>query len=125
MKNTLKYYGETVAVQNKTVLLAAVGAGDLAVERARAVVGTLRTRAEALPGEAQVQIDLAAKEARTRAEEAADRARVAVRTARTSAQHVATAGRAAGEQQDAGDRQQAHSPVTRRRPRSSPRSPRA
>src|SRR3712207_9216472 len=84
MKSTLKEYGETVAVQNKQVLLAAVGAGDLAVERTRAVVGTLRARAEALPGEAQVQIDLAAKEARTRAEEA-------VRTARTSAQQVATA----------------------------------
>ncbi|SNR96006.1 heparin binding hemagglutinin HbhA [Geodermatophilus pulveris] len=90
-KDALKGYGSTVAVQNKTVLLAAVGAGDLAVERALAVAGTLRSRAEALPGEAQVQLDLAAKEARTRAEEAADRARDAVRTARTSAQQVATA----------------------------------
>ena len=45
MKNTLKHYGETVAIQNRTVLLAAVGAGDLAVERARAVVGTRRIRA--------------------------------------------------------------------------------
>ncbi|MBB3085036.1 hypothetical protein [Geodermatophilus sabuli] len=88
---TLKKVGETVVVQNKTVLLAAVGAGDLAVERARAVVGTLRSRAEALPGEAQVQADLAAKEARTRAEEAAGRARDAVQSARTSAQHVAAA----------------------------------
>src|SRR3712207_6833164 len=76
--------GETVAVQNKKVLLAAVDAGVLAVERTRAVVGPLRSRVEALPGEAQVQVDLAAKEARTRAEEA-------VRTARTSAQQVATA----------------------------------
>src|SRR3712207_6859670 len=84
MKHTLKEYGESVAVQNKQVLLAAVGAGDLAVARTRAAVGTRRSRAEALPGEAQVQVDLAAKEARTRAEEA-------VRTARTSAQHVAHA----------------------------------
>jgi heparin binding hemagglutinin HbhA len=81
---TLKKAGETVVVQNKTVLLAAVGAGDLAVERARAVIGTLRSRAEALPGEAQVQADLAAKEA-------AGRARDAVQSARTSAQHVAAA----------------------------------
>ena len=71
-----------VAERGRTPLLAAVGAGDLAVEQARTALATLRSRAEALPGEAQVQIDLAAKEARTRAEQAADRARqlaVAVR----------------------------------------------
>src|SRR4051795_4161139 len=88
---TVKQYGETAVKLYKTQLLATIGAGDLAVERARAVVGTLRSRAEALPGEAQVQVDLAAREARARAEEAAGRARGAVQNARTSAQNVASA----------------------------------
>ena len=66
---------EQVAERGRTPLLVAVGAGDLAVEQARTVLASLRSRAEALPGEAQVQVDLATKEARTRAELAADRAR--------------------------------------------------
>jgi heparin binding hemagglutinin HbhA len=88
---TLKHYGETAVKLYKTQLLATVGAGDLAVERTRTVVGQLRSRAVALPGEAQVQVDLAAKEARNRAEEAAGRARGAVQSARTSAEHLASA----------------------------------
>jgi heparin binding hemagglutinin HbhA len=63
---TVRQYGETVLNQYKTSLLATIGAGDLAVERTRTLVEQLRTRAEALPGEAQVQADLAAKELRTR-----------------------------------------------------------
>ena len=59
-------------------------AGDLAVERAKNVVATFRSKAEALPGEAQVQADLAVKEARTRATEAAG-------NARSTAQQLATA----------------------------------
>jgi heparin binding hemagglutinin HbhA len=64
---TVKQYGETAASAYKTLNLAVIGAGDLAVERARTVVAQFRTKAEALPGEAQVQADLAVKEARTRA----------------------------------------------------------
>ena len=90
---TVKHYGDTVVTTGRTVaeqvvehtrtpLLAVVGVGDLAVQRARTVADTLRARAEALPGETQVQADLAAKEARTRATEAAH-------TARTRAQQVA------------------------------------
>jgi heparin binding hemagglutinin HbhA len=67
---TVRQYGETVLAQYKTSLLATLGAGDLAVERTRELVGTLRGRAEALPGEAQVQADLAAKELRTRVTDA-------------------------------------------------------
>jgi heparin binding hemagglutinin HbhA len=76
---TVRQYGETVLNQYKTSLLATIGAGDLAVERTRTLVEQLRTRAEALPGEAQVQADLAAKELRTR-----------VSGAVTAAQHLAT-----------------------------------
>ncbi|MCW2634245.1 MAG: uncharacterized protein JWQ99_612, partial [Blastococcus sp.] len=68
---TVKQYGETVVAAAKTPVLAAIGAGDLAVERAKTVVAQFRSTAEALPGEAQVQADLAVKEARTRATEAA------------------------------------------------------
>ena len=79
---TLKSYGETLVDTGRTGLLAAIGAGDaavdVAVDRARSVLGTVRSRAEALPGEAQVQADLAAKEARARAEQA----RAAVSTVR-------------------------------------------
>ena len=67
---TVRQYGETVLAQYKTSLLATLGAGDLAVERTRELVGSLRGRAEALPGEAQVQADLAAKELRTRVADA-------------------------------------------------------
>src|SRR6478752_7472783 len=85
---TVKQYSElavaqtrTLAEQAKTPFLAVVGAGDLAVERARTVVTQFRSKATssvlALPGEAQVQADLAVKEARTRATEAAGNARVA------------------------------------------------
>ena len=92
---TVKQYGEfavaqgrSIAEQAKTPILAVVGAGDLAVERARTVVAQFRSKATssimALPGEAQVQADLAVKEARTRATEAAG-------TARTTAQQFATA----------------------------------
>ncbi len=87
---TLKHYGETVVERQKTVLLATIGAGDLAVERARTVAGSLRSRAVALPGEAQVQVDLAAKEVRNRAEEAAGRAREAVQHARTTGRQFVT-----------------------------------
>jgi L-asparaginase II len=66
--DTLKHYGETLVGTSRTGLLAAIGAGDAAVDAARSVVITVRNRAEALPGEAQVQADLAVKEARTRAE---------------------------------------------------------
>jgi heparin binding hemagglutinin HbhA len=62
---------EQAAERSRTPLLVAVGAGDLAVTQARTVLATLRSRAEALPGEAQVQVDLATKEARTRAEQLA------------------------------------------------------
>src|SRR3954469_2549301 len=90
---TVKQYGEfavaqgrSFAEQAKTPLLAVVGAGDLAVERALNVVAQFRSKAEALPGEAQVQADLAVKEARTRATDAAG-------TARTTAQQLAAAAR--------------------------------
>lgn len=79
---TIKTYSETavnqgrqaassVAEQGRTGLLVAIGAGDVVLDRARTVVTTFRSRAEALPGELQVQADLASKEARTRAEQAA------------------------------------------------------
>ncbi|MGY1694978.1 MULTISPECIES: hypothetical protein [unclassified Geodermatophilus] len=76
---------EQVAERGRTPLLVAVGAGDLAVTQARTVLATLRSRAEALPGEAQVQVDLATREARTRAEQAADRARQLVTVVRPDA----------------------------------------
>ena len=63
---------EQVAERGRRPLLVAVGAGDLAVEQARTVLATLRTRAEALPGEAQVQVDLATKEVRVIGEPARD-----------------------------------------------------
>ena len=83
--DTLKHYGETLVEQSRTGLLVTIGLGDVAVERARTVVGTVRTRPEALPGEAQVQADLAAKEARTRAEQARARAAAAAAEARLRA----------------------------------------
>ncbi|WP_222194396.1 hypothetical protein [Modestobacter italicus] len=89
---TLKQQGETIV---RTGLLAALGAGDAAVDRARSVVGTFRSRAEALPGEAQVQADLAAKDARTRAEQARERA------ARAAAEARARAGQARSQAEDA------------------------
>ena len=53
---TVKQYGElavaqgrSLAEQARTPLLAVVGAGDLAVERARTVLDQFRSRAEALP----------------------------------------------------------------------------
>jgi heparin binding hemagglutinin HbhA len=82
--DTLKSYGETLVETGRTGLLAAIGAGDVAVDRARLVVGGLRSRAEALPGEAQVQADLGAKEARTRVEAAREQARRAAAQARTT-----------------------------------------
>ena len=82
--DTLKSYGETLVETGRTGLLAAIGAGDVAVDRARTVVGGLRSRAEALPGEAQVQADLGAKEARTRVEAAREQARRAAAQARTT-----------------------------------------
>ncbi|MCZ2827876.1 hypothetical protein O2W14_03375 [Modestobacter sp. VKM Ac-2986] len=82
--DTLKHYGETLVETGRTGLLAALGAGDVAVDRARTVVGGLRSRAEALPGEAQVQVDLGAKEARTRVEAAREQARRAAAQARTT-----------------------------------------
>jgi heparin binding hemagglutinin HbhA len=72
---TVKQYGETVLSLYRTPVLVAIGAGDLAVERTRTAVDQFRSRAEALPGEAQVQADLAVKQARTRAGEAVDRTR--------------------------------------------------
>ena len=81
---TVKQYGETAVSTYKTLNLAVIGAGDLAVERAKTVVAQFRSKAEALPGEAQVQADLAVKEARTRATDAAG-------TARITAQQFATA----------------------------------
>ena len=81
---TVKQYGETAVSTYKTLNLAVIGASDLAVERAKTVLEQFRSKAEALPGEAQVQADLAVKEARTRATEAAG-------TDRTTAQHFATA----------------------------------
>ena len=48
---TVKQYGETAVKLYKTQLLATIGAGDLAVERARTAVASFRSRAEALPGE--------------------------------------------------------------------------
>ncbi|MCZ2821908.1 hypothetical protein O2V63_16320 [Modestobacter sp. VKM Ac-2977] len=86
LKNqTLKQQGETFV---RTGLLAALGAGDVAVDRARTVVGTFRTRAEALPGEAQVQADLAGKEARSRVEAARTRAAQAAAEARVRAEQA-------------------------------------
>src|SRR5688500_16646663 len=89
--HTVKQYSElavaqtkVIAEQAKTPILAFVGAGDLAVERAKNVVAQFRSKAEALPGEAQVQADLAVKEARTRATDAAG-------TARTTAHQLAVA----------------------------------
>ncbi|MFQ1001898.1 hypothetical protein [Modestobacter sp. SSW1-42] len=82
--DTLKSYGETLVETGRTGLLAAIGAGDVAVDRARTVVVGLRARAEALPGEAQVQADLGAKEARTRVEAAREQARRAAVQARTT-----------------------------------------
>src|SRR3954464_1644532 len=81
---TVKQYGETAVQLTKTQLLATIGAGDLAVQRARTVVDQLRNRAEALPGEAKVQADLGVKEARTRATEAAGQARAAAEPLRAS-----------------------------------------
>ncbi|MGY1830809.1 hypothetical protein ACI8AA_10325 [Geodermatophilus sp. SYSU D01180] len=78
---------EQVAERGRRQFLVAVGAGDLAVEQARTVLASLRT----LPGEAQVQVDLATKEARTRAEQAADRAREAVTHARANGRQLAGA----------------------------------
>ncbi|WP_231557946.1 hypothetical protein [Modestobacter caceresii] len=83
--DTLKHHGETFV---RTGLLAALGAGDVAVDRARTVVGTFRTRAEALPGEAQVQADLAGKEARSRIEAARARAAQAAAEARVRAEQA-------------------------------------
>jgi heparin binding hemagglutinin HbhA len=84
---TVKQYGETAVSAYKTLNLAVIGAGDLAVERARTAVAQFRSKATssivALPGEAHVQADLAVKEARTRATEAAG-------TARTAAQQFTT-----------------------------------
>jgi heparin binding hemagglutinin HbhA len=72
---TVKQYGETAVTAYKTLNLAAIGATDLAVERARTVVAQFRSKATssivALPGEAQVQADLAVKEARTTAHQLA------------------------------------------------------
>ncbi|QXG77411.1 hypothetical protein KUM42_07865 [Modestobacter sp. L9-4] len=82
--DTLRSYGETLVETGRTGLLAAIGAGDVAVDRARTVVTGLRSRAEALPGEAQVQADLGAKEARTRVEAAREQARRAAVHARTT-----------------------------------------
>jgi len=88
---TIKTYSETavaqgrqaassVAEQGRTGLLVAIGAGDVVLDRARTVVTTFRSKAEALPGELQVQADLASKEARTRAEQAAAAVRPEVLT---------------------------------------------
>ena len=68
---TVKQYGETAVSTYKTLNLAVIGAGDLAVERAKTVLEQFRSKAEALPGEAQVQADLAVKEARTTAHQLA------------------------------------------------------
>ena len=85
---TVKQYGEFAVTHAKPAVLAAIGAGDLAVERAKTLLEQFRTKATtsivALPGEAQVQADLAVKEARTRATEAAG-------TARTTAHQLAVA----------------------------------
>ena len=55
---TVKQYGETAVSAYKTLNLAVIGAGDLAVERAKTAVSQLRSKATssvmALPGEAQV-----------------------------------------------------------------------
>jgi heparin binding hemagglutinin HbhA len=68
---TVKQYGETAVSTYKTLNLAVIGAGDLAVERAKTVLEQFRSKAEALPGEAQVQADLAVKEARSTAHQLA------------------------------------------------------
>jgi heparin binding hemagglutinin HbhA len=90
---TVKHIGETLVDRAKTPILAAVGAGDLAMERALTAVGRVRSRAESLPGDAQVQADLAVKEARTRADEARNRATEAVGRTRTAAQQIAAVAR--------------------------------
>ena len=87
--DTLKHYTETFIEQSRTGLLAAIGAGDAAVDRALAAVGTVRSRAGALPGEAQVQADLAVKEARARAEQARERAAQAATETRARAASAA------------------------------------
>ncbi|MCZ2840957.1 hypothetical protein O2W19_03885, partial [Modestobacter sp. VKM Ac-2980] len=90
--DTLKHQHQSLVKQGETFvrtgLLAALGAGDVAVDRARTVVGTFRTRAEALPGEAQVQADLAGKEARSRVEAARARAAQAAAEARVRAEQA-------------------------------------
>src|SRR4051812_47408443 len=92
---TVKQYGETAVAAAKTPVLAAIGAGDLAVERALTVVASFRSKATssivALPGEAQVQADLAVKEARTRATDVRTRATEAAGTARSTAAQLAVA----------------------------------
>ena len=47
---TVKQYGETAVSAYKTLNLAVIGAGDLAVERAKVVVSQFVAKAEALPG---------------------------------------------------------------------------
>ena len=100
---TVKQYGETVVTTGRTVaeqlversrtpLLAFVGAGALAVQATKDVVDSLRSRAEARPGEAQVQADLATKEARTRATEAAQAARTRVHEVQVAARPEAVLG---------------------------------
>jgi len=49
---TVKQYGEFAVTAAKPAVLAAIGAGDLAIERAKTVVAQFRSTAEALPGEA-------------------------------------------------------------------------
>ena len=88
--DTLKHYGETLVETGRTGLLAALGAGDVAVDRARTVVGSLRSTAVALPGEAHLQADLGAMEARTRLETAREQARTAVAQARTAVDTLRT-----------------------------------
>ncbi|MGY1843470.1 hypothetical protein [Modestobacter sp. SYSU DS0875] len=96
--DALKHYGETLVDTGRTGLLAALGAGDVAVDRARTVVGQFRSRTEALPGEAQVQADLAGKEARTRAEQARARAAQAAAEARVRAAQAREQAAAAAQQ---------------------------
>src|SRR3954451_23655480 len=99
---TVKQYGETAVKLTKTQLLATIGAGDLAVERARTVVGQLRSRAEALPGEARVQADLGVKQARTRAGEVVGQARTAAQQFATSVKPEAVRSTVAGLVENAG-----------------------
>src|SRR5438128_4706917 len=93
---TVKQYGETAVKIYKTQLLATIGAGDLAVERAKTVVGELRARAETLPGEAKVQADLGVKQARTRATEVVGQARTAAQQFATSVRPQAVRSSVAG-----------------------------